>query len=915
MKIRQISLTTSSIVLTSILLSFISLWQVYDAYKKVNLTYENRQTAMNMVSDFRLQMYQLNKLLRTYIATADPKYLIYYYDLLAVQEGKKSISNTYQTSVYWDNVIANKTKHVITENNTSSSIVSKMQQQKFSDLELKEVKKIFAIANQAKLVEQIAFASTQGLYDSHNKVFIEDGKPDLGYALQLIYSDEYQKMNAQLSEAVEKLIMLTDKRTQSMVEASSNSLLKWVILSLISTSLVILTTLFTFVMVRKKFLLPIEKLTYGTHKITLGDYSYQIDPTNWLEELRQLGLTFNLMAQDIESDIENREANRIELEKAKKIAEEATKAKSIFLANMSHEIRTPMNAIIGMSYLTLKTDLTSKQREFIEHVNYAAKTLLGIINDLLDFSKIEAGKMSLELLPFNLHELLINIIKTHQFQADEKEIRLYFDTTEIAKISELYLVVGDQLRISQIINNLLSNAIKFTSEGNVDLIISTHFDEDQKMACSISVHDTGIGMSLDQQAKLFQEFVQADSATTRKFGGTGLGLALSKRLAETMGGVLSVESEEGEGSAFWLKLTLDTVLNDQTIHHIHNTTLKKNLFQGNKILLAEDNELNQIVTVELLEEVGSDVTLAKDGQQLLDFLFNHSEDYFDLILMDLKMPVLNGCEATKIIRSYPKYDRLPIIAMTAHILGDELSECLKTGMQNYISKPVVPELLFQMLNQYIGPSIKNTNDYLHEHKHYFENVNIDGVDIHKGLKHANNNPKRYLTLLRDLVTHYANDSAYLEANIQNKDNQEIGNLLHKMRGGLLGTIGAENLYQQIVKFENKLRVDDLSMEEVKLFRLEYEKLIDNIRNYLVLLEENVFKDEKVFSKESSEWINRLQIALEESSFEAVELWDEHKQSFRDLLSEESIRKISKLLSQFEFEQALTILKEVNGFAR
>jgi signal transduction histidine kinase len=253
-----------------------------------------------------------------------------------------------------------------------------------------------------------------------------------------------------------------------------------------------------------------------------------------------LGATFDSMAESIEQDIHLRQQTQRELEAANRKAEDATRAKSMFLANMSHEIRTPMNAIIGMAYLALKTDLTPRQKDYIDKVHGAAKALLGIINDILDFSKVEAGKLELEKARFILEDVVGNSLSLLRQRARETEIELLFDIADPLLLGNCGALLGDPLRLGQILTNLLSNSVKFTHQGYIKLTVNVEERSDGEVLLRFCVHDTGIGMTPEQLGNLFQEFTQADGSTTRKYGGTGLGLTISKKLVELMGGVLSL---------------------------------------------------------------------------------------------------------------------------------------------------------------------------------------------------------------------------------------------------------------------------------------------------------------------------------------------------------------------------------------
>ena len=382
------------------------------------------------------------------------------------------------------------------------------------------------------------------------------------------------------------------------------------------------------------------------------------------------------------------------LQAALQQSKEASKMKSEFLANMSHEIRTPLNAIIGMAHLSLRDgDLSAKQHTYLEKIHLAARSLLGIINDILDISKVEAGMLSIEHIPFNMKDTVENILVVHQENAQEKGIALSLDYSAAAPI----FLVGDPLRLGQILNNLLGNAIKFTQEGSVTVRCWGEASEDGNTAVMrVSVTDTGIGMSQAVLDMLFQPFTQADASISRRFGGTGLGLAISKRIIELMEGDIWVESKEGQGStfSFFMKLPFaEQELDNQDVSSLaaafENLDLKTR-----RILVAEDNLINQFVLQEMLEPTGVQIVLANNGQEALDAVQAES---FDLVLMDMQMPVMGGIEATVRIRELPAAHSLPIIAVTANAMEEDKDKGLAIGMNAYLTKPIDPAELLRVL--------------------------------------------------------------------------------------------------------------------------------------------------------------------------------------------------------------------------
>ncbi|MBK1689458.1 response regulator [Rubrivivax gelatinosus] len=1048
MKLRSISHGSSAAVLLALLVNVLVFWGlVFPAQEAMRRAIDERELALGFVQQIENENTLLAELVQGFTARTDRqgdlRYINTYYEILDVRAGRSPAPEGADPMLYWRERMRVQAP-VAPRSGASGPMLERMTRLGFAPDELAAAGRVLAAAQYMQELEKVAMAATQGLFDTTTGDFTDDGRPDLHFAFDLVRSREYEDRRLMLTEAVGELRGQVRARTDAAIGAAREKLATGIQVAVGVNAALALLFYGVLSVQRRRVLEPIRMLSAVAGRIAEGDYDARTPRhARGVDELVRLGAALDAMANRFQADIAAREQTGRELKLARDEANEATEAKSRFVRNMSHEMRTPMNTIVlGLTHLSLQTDLSAEQRDFVDKAQAASRMMLALINDVLDFSKIEAGRMVIESARFSVEEVVAQAIELVRQPAQHKEIELLCDWADPTLLAERGTLRGDALRLQQILANLLSNAVKFTPRGQVRLTLdSVPRADESTVELQLRVEDTGIGMTAEQVQGLFREFVQADVSTTRHFGGTGLGLAITRRLVELMGGTIEVRSEPGVGSRFEVRVTLpreraaqarpptpeaaasrvlvvddqqdtrlvmlgqlhtlgvgssgrlaaardatqavalaedaaragrpfDRVLLDWMLPDADGAAVLQRLRElnpaaricivsaygtdeirqqaralgadgfiakpvlpedlrrlfrpaertpapappsaglaGLRVLLVEDHALNQELAASLLRRRGAEVVIADNGLVALETLAARGPEAFDVVLMDVQMPVLDGLEATRRLRREARFDTLPVLAMTAHALDEERRRCLAAGMQGHIAKPLDVAALEAALAPLrpaagVPPPAPPATAALPP---------LPSLDTGRALRQFDGNVALYRRTLLAFAAEYGDGLAAWAAWLDAPDWTALRRAAHTLQG-LAGTIGAVALREHALALEQAAAKQEAAAARAALLPLG-----DTLGRVITEIDAALAAPPPWMAGVPStpppgpavtpaQALHRLHELLEADDSDAIDWFQQQRPALQAALAAPAMRHLTQAMSALDFDAALAALR-------
>lgn len=748
---------------------------------------ENRRAASFLIADgMRQSSNDLTNMVRLYVATGQWKYRDYYEEILLVRAGVKPRPLQYDSS-FWDRVLAEGKGFV--QYGRKQSLKDQMRAAQFAPAEFAALTASLDASNglaklEREVMAEVAPRITAGVDATYPQ--------DVADEYAKLVNGEYLAQKGKIMRAIRRFTQLVEARTARDVNDAAAASQRLAVVQIAIVGLIGVIGVLAMLLLSRVALRPLARLLSSTRRIAAGDYGERVE-ISAVSDLEQLAGAFNEMATAVETDIAARAEAEHEAVAAREAAERASQAKSRFLAAMTHELRTPMIGVTGMLEILAHTELTRHQRSMIATAEGSARSLLQIIGDVLDFSKIEADKLELAPASFDLRAVVGAASDTFVHTAASRGLLLTWDVDE--QVAGAH--VGDPLRIRQIVTNLVSNAVKFTEVGGVE-VTARVIDGDDPIDVQrivIAVRDTGIGVSPEQQERLFQAFGQAEAHTQRQFGGTGLGLTICQRLAALMGGRVTMASEPGVGTTmrFEVPLPIGTLadVDPMTTSFTHpftgnraRPTREEAEAEGSVILLAEDHPVNRTVIVQQLDVVGFHVDVAEDGQEAFERFVSGR---YGLVLTDLNMPRMDGYELAQAIRRHERRsgrERTPVLALSANVMQGEPDRAREVGMDDFMAKPTTIPFLAAKLRQWLPELSWDPASHPSDALTSESALDVGALDILTGGDDA-----AARAVLDDFLVTTRGDLGTLRDALARRHVRDVQRAAHRIRGAAL-TVGA-----------------------------------------------------------------------------------------------------------------------------